>query len=762
MKRNTTPAAWMLRLALLAAAIFLTWHYWPAKKVESARSADGNQMKFRTHGDRIEIYEKRQWTPFFVKGVNVGAALPGHDPGELPISKETYLNWFKQIQELGANTIRVYTILSPAFYQALVEYNQRHADTPLYFIQGVWTPEDALIEKKDAYLDSIYKEFQTEITYAVGAVYGTADIPERFGKASGSYRYNAGPYLLAWHIGTEWDPKMVQTTNERHPDKTGFQGTHVTAGMNASPFENWLAEMLDHLSVMESQNGWEHPLTFTNWVTTDPLKHPGELMVQEDMVSVDATHLETHGWPAGYFASFHAYPYYPDFFRVDQTLMDMKNKDGTPDTYLSYLTKLKAYHANMPVMITEFGVPSSLGVGHLANMDRNQGGHNETEQGRIDASLLQDIASSGMAGGIVFSWQDEWFKRTWNTMHFEIPQSRRKYWTNVLTNEQHFGLLAEQSGKDGPLKIDGDASDWQALQEGDKMKLEGSYPGWKSLWITHDEAYVYVMGELEQPFDAEREQLMFGVDTIPGGNRHAKELGGTKLDEGLETLIELGKDGESQVKIASNYDFHARLYGNLYGMLKVKPEEMKDDSGIFAPWKLAVDLEQTPPDSKAYSPFQDVPAGLLKRGTTDPASNDFDSLAMWQAKGNIVEMRIPWMLLGFTDPSSLQVMSYGEQDGKLTSVTTKGIRLLPWIVRRSDGGIIGLDGAETEAGGGSGAGAGAGAEAGSGAGAGGVYPVSKLPVYTWPAWDKVHSTERLKKSYDVMKDAFHNVGGTVQ
>nr|WP_275983837.1 hypothetical protein [Paenibacillus hamazuiensis] len=646
------------------------------------------------------------------------------------------MQWFGQIQELGADTIRVYTILSPIFYQALVEYNERHADSPLYFIQGVWTPEDELIDKKDAYLESIYSEFQKEITLAVGAVYGTVDIPERFGKASGSYRYNAGPYLLAWHIGTEWDPMMVQSTNEKHKDKTGFQGSYVSAAPAASPFENWLAEMLDHLAVQESQNGWKHPLTFTNWVTTDPLKHPGENLVQEDMVSVDAAHLEIRDWPAGYFASFHAYPYYPDFFRTDKTLTSMADANGEPNTYLGYLTQLKAHYKDMPVMITEFGVPSSVGIGHLANKGRNQGGHDETGQGLINASLLQDIAGAGMAGGIVFSWQDEWFKRTWNTMHFEIPQNRRKLWNNVLTNEQHFGLVAERSGKDGPLVIDGDANDWQKLPESDKKRLTGVYPGWKSLWITHDEAYVYVMGELEQPFDPERERLLFGVDTIPGGNRHAEELGNVKLDEGLETLIVLGKDDESQVKIASNYNFHTRLYGGIYGMLPVQPVNMKDDSGVFDPWKLAVDLEQTPPDSAAYSPFQDVPAGKLMRGSTDPASDDFNSLAMWQAKGSVVEMRIPWMLLGFTDPSSLQVMSYGETDGKLAATTTRGIRLLPWIIRRSDGSIRGLD--ET----------------------GGLYPVSRLPIYAWPAWNEVQYSERLKKSYYLMKEAFHQIGTT--
>ncbi|OXM82833.1 hypothetical protein [Paenibacillus rigui] len=734
MKRAHLSVTWIVRLLAVALVGLLLWHYWPAKKVESMQSSDGSHIKFRTQGDHLEIYNKQQWSPFFVKGVNVGAALPGHDPGELPIDKETYLKWFQQIQELGANTIRVYTILSPVFYEALVEYNQKHAEQPLYFIQGVWTPEEELIEKKDAYLDEIYKQFENEITLAVGAVYGAVEIPERFGKASGAYRFNAGPYLLAWHLGTEWEPNMVKNTNEKHKDKTGFKGSYISAKPEASPFENWLARLLDHLAVQEEQNGWKHPLTFTNWVTTDPLNHPGEILIQEDMVSVDATHLDAAGWQGGYFASFHAYPYYPDFFRLDTSLQHVKDADGTPNTYRSYLRSLKAYHKDLPVMITEFGVPSSFGVGHVANKNRNQGGHDEAEQGRINASLLQDIHSEGMAGGIVFSWQDEWFKRTWNTMQFEIPQARRKYWHNVLTNEQYFGLVAELSGKDGILRMDGEDNDWNALPANNKQVLQGTYPGWKSITMTHDESYVYILAELDKPFNPEQELLNLGVDTVPGGNKHASELGGRQLDEGLETLITLGKDNESEVKIASNYDFHTRLYGKQYGMLEEKPEEMKDDSGLFKPWKLAVGLEMIPPDSTQYYPFEDVPAGRLLRGTTDRSSADFNSLAMWQAKGNKVEMRIPWMLLGFTDPSSLQVMSYGDKDGKLAAMTTKGIRLVPWITER--GSTVSASGKAADA---------------------RSIAVSKLPVYSWPAWNKVQYHETLKQSYNLMKEAFQKL-----
>ncbi len=48
----------------------------------------GTLIKFRSQAENVEVYENQQWKPFFVKGVNLGAALPGHDPGELPIDKK--------------------------------------------------------------------------------------------------------------------------------------------------------------------------------------------------------------------------------------------------------------------------------------------------------------------------------------------------------------------------------------------------------------------------------------------------------------------------------------------------------------------------------------------------------------------------------------------------------------------------------------------------------------------------------------------------
>ncbi|MED1948153.1 MULTISPECIES: hypothetical protein [Brevibacillus] len=725
---------WMSLTMLVVVGVSAFWWFWAADRVESMETTTGAQLKFRASGELFEVYQNQKWQPFFAKGVNLGASLPGHYPGELPITREDYMRWFAMIDEMGANVIRVYTIHSPVFYEALVDYNRRKEGDPLYLMQGIWSPEELLIEKKDAYLPEIREEFRQEIKDAVGAVYGDITLPEKSGKASGTYRANAGKYLIGWHTGTEWDPVMVRNTNRLHQKVAPYQGKYFHATPNATAFETWLAEMVDTVAVEESKYGWQHPMTFTNWVTTDPLSHPGEPIHHEDLVSVDPTHIEPTQWDAGYFASYHVYPYYPDFFRYDTTLQQLKNDAGQIDTYKAYLRQLKQYHKNMPIMVTEFGVPASVGVAHLGNLGRNQGGHSEKQQGEIDVDLLQEIHQEGYAGAIVFVWQDEWFKKTWNTMRFELPEDRRSLWVNVLTNESLFGVLGMYPNKEGVLTIDGNRTDWDQLVPEEKQRLDVQVPGVEEIWMTHDEGYVYFLAQLKEEFDPAKQQLYVGVDTLPGGNKHAAQLPGLTLDEGLETLITLGKADESQIQIAANYDFHARLYGKRYGMLAVKEEEKKDNSGIFKPWKLAVSLEMEPPDSKKYYPLEEVEVGKLIRGTTDAEDPQYDSRTAWQAKGKVVELRVPWMLLGFTDPSSLSVMSY-EDDGKsFTTKTTKGIRILPLLVDTATKQIVGQN----------------------------AYAVTKLPMYTWQGWEQVGYHERKKQSYSILKKAFHEIEAPVK
>ncbi|WP_236561078.1 hypothetical protein [Pontibacillus sp. HMF3514] len=696
--------------------------------IETLKLKDGTQMKFRTKDEKIQVYQNQSWSPFFSQGVNVGASLPGHYPGELPIKKEDYMRWFKQIHEMGANTIRIYTIHDPVFYEALVEFNQNHGEDPLYFMQGVWSPVNELDETQNAHASKVTNAFKKELKNAVGAIYGDITLPESHGNASGEYTVNAAPYLLAWHIGTEWDPKMVKKTNEKNNGKS-FKGNHFQSKSEASSFENWLAELMNYTAALEKKRGWEHPMTFTNWVTTDPLKHPKEPFPMEDAIEVDATQITTNQWEAGYFASYHVYPYYPDFFRYSDQYKQVKGPNGKSNNYRGYLRDLKDYHNDLPIMVTEFGVPSSLGSSHIGENEWNQGGHTEQQQGEINKKLFNNIYQEDYAGAILFSWQDEWFKKTWNTMFYDNPD-RRAYWYNALSSEQSFGVLGMYPSKTDDIQIDGKTDDWENVE--DKEKLDMKRKGWEDIWVTHDEGYLYIHGTLSQPYQPEQQTLYLGIDSLPGGNRQGKPLGDKKLDKGLESIIQLSKKEKSFIKVASNYDFHQRLYGESYGMKDVKQQHSKENSGIFKPWKLALSLKTDPPHSKFSVPFDDVTVQLNK-GSTDPESKTFNSHILWQAKDKSIELKIPWAMLGFSDPSKRKAISYEDvtENNSFSTEKSKGIRILPWIVEQNKETVKGL-------------------------GKQNPVPVSELPIYQWETWDKVDYYEHLKSSYYTMKKAFQS------
>src|SRR5260370_33139941 len=104
----------------------------------------------------------------------------------------------------------------------------------------------------------------------------------------------------------------------------------------------------------------------------------------------------------------------------------------------------------MPLMITEFGVPSSLGSAHPGTVGRSQGDHTELQAMQMDAQMLREIHDLGMAGAFIFEWTDEWDKNTWNTEYHQTPAGNVDLWHDVFTNEQFFGLIANDPLGTGP------------------------------------------------------------------------------------------------------------------------------------------------------------------------------------------------------------------------------------------------------------------------------------------------------------------------
>ena len=145
---------------------------------------DGVSYGFRTAGKYFERYNGSKFEKFYAVGVNIGSGKPNGFPGEMSISREEYLKWLEEIAAMNANSIRIYTVLSPDFYDAFYIYNRSH-EKKLYLFQGCWLDETILAEYGDAYMT--LDEAKQDIKDLIDIFHGNANIQPRTGHASGVY-----------------------------------------------------------------------------------------------------------------------------------------------------------------------------------------------------------------------------------------------------------------------------------------------------------------------------------------------------------------------------------------------------------------------------------------------------------------------------------------------------------------------------------------------------------------------------------------------
>ena len=639
---------------------FFTRHKEESEKSDSTGESYNDvtndlSYRFKAEGNYLHVYKNGEWKELFLTGVNIGASEPALFPGDLTISYDTYLRWFKYISEMNCNCIRVYTTMRPQFYLALNDFNKT-ADNPIYLFQGIWVNEDDIERLNDVYAENekIMNDFKSDSLTTVDVIHGNAIIPESPGEASGAYHTDVSSWMAGWIIGIEWNPNLVINTNEQHPDLREYDGKYLYT-QTATPFEAFLCRVGDALIEYETDKyHYQVPLAFTNWITTDPLSHPNEPHEDEDKATVNTENVKFRNFGPGMFASYHIYPYYPDSLNYQEDYLDNTNEEGMVDTYSAYLKDLRLVHT-MPMLVAEFGIPTSRGMGHESVMGYNQGRVDENAQGAMLIDMFDSIRDEDYAGGLVFTWQDEWFKRTWNNVMFDIAD-RRPFWSNIQTTEQCFGILAFDPGAKYVLSYpDGDLSEWSGVEpvvENDQGLL----------YVQSDERYVYIMVKADS-YDFNNDTLFIPVNTIEGqGNTTSTEYK-LRFDDGADFLIMIHGAKDSHIYVDRYYDafnYHyveSRILSD-YPLLK---DSDKPDSGVFDEMLMCYGYHLTVKGTGVEVPDKTFETGKLQYGNANPESKEYASLTDFCYGDGGVEIRIPWQLFNIMDPSSkLQIGDFHE------------------------------------------------------------------------------------------------------
>jgi hypothetical protein len=616
-------------------------------------------VPFKAADGRIQVFDGTTFNPLFIKGMNMGVALPGTQAGELAVTEGDYDRWFAMIADLGVNTLRLYTLHFPRFYQRLHFYNMRHPDKPLYVFHGIWLDEDDPTKN----LHDMQSGYDDNIVESVECVHGHNFVFERKGRAFGEYDADISPWVIGWLVGREVFPDEVQTTNAMTAARNHYEGAYVSLPSGGET-DVWWAERIDKIAAYEADHYKQYrPISVSSWPTLDPIHHPTEgTGALEDSQELDLAQLDTTNFPGGYFASYHAYPYYPDWMNEDPNYVTARDSVG-PDSYFGYLQALRAHYFPKPLIIAEVGVPTSWGNAHYAQSGMDHGGEDEVQQGIDDVRLFHNAYDAGTGGAILFAWIDEWWKRTWIVDELALPLERYKLWHNVTSPEQNFGLLGFQPAPP-------DFSMFPPTSGSGRIaEIRGAA----------DAEYFHLKISLGSPL-ADGETMTIGYDTYADDRGESILPNGVKTTQRSELALAVTKSS-AELMVMEAYDqfgiwhdtqeaWHDKTVSQLPSGRPYA--SVKSDGGKWnlVRWKNNGDHGSDDGVYKFPATVQEI-GKLHVRQAADPETGQ--SAVVFD--GALVTVRIPWTLLQVTDPSDPHVIDDDPKTRERETSPTEGFRI---------------------------------------------------------------------------------------
>lgn len=603
---------------------------------------------FRTEGREI-LYQGENgiWEPFVIRGVDLSASVPGHASSDYAPDYEDYSRWLDQIGEMGANAIRVFTIMDAQFYEALYDHNTGNPQ-PLYLLQGLSVPDDANYGAGDAYQNEFEGLLLENGRVAVDVIHGNRTIDLGNHTGTGTYRWDVSPWTLGYLVGHEWDSGIIAYTNNSTQGPLSYQGTYFTTSPEASRFEVIMARLMDQITAYESDKYRQQRLiSFINSVWDDPFAYAYIYNARYLTYNqVDMEHiLPTGELLSGTFAAYRLQLNCPDFqdYLTDEQRAELGSLldglDGA-DLYSSYLRLLSRYHT-VPVAAVGYGFSSARGA-----ILEGAEPMTEEEQGQALADLWLDMRQADWTGGFVSTWQDTWERNSWNTVSYTYGYGVDP-WQDVQTDGQCYGLMSFLWGEEGSVcQVDGDAGEWA-----------GETPVWAQnglrLFMRYDDKYLYFYAD---GFDPDTQVLYLPLDTTPkSGSTYAQGYD-LRFQQACDFLVIIDGRDNSRVEVQEYYEALWAVYSYETDRVNAyEKEELRDkDSPVFRPIRMLVQSAE-PQIQYTWAAQPTYETGRLRYGSANPDGADYDSLADFCFTENGVEIRIPWQLLNFANPSEMMI-----------------------------------------------------------------------------------------------------------
>jgi len=662
-------------------------------KAKAEVENDGTQLVSKVVGRYFSVYQNGVWNNMYVKGVDIGTALPGIPKGNFPEDNTIYTQWLEEIGRMNVNCIRVYTLMPSGFYRALDIYNSTNPDKKLYLFQNISVNSEPL---SGNFLDKGYSATYKKATEdTINAIHGNASIKLNEEQDPNLYINDVSGYLLGYLADLGLNPVNVAATDTAN-SLYKYSGIYVSSGVNSTPTESWLASIGDEIYQYEQKNyNMQHPIAITSIPELDTLHHDkSNPNGMDDTVSVDINNIDISSKvKCGFFGAYNIFPDHPGF-------MTGETDDAKPAYagYKEYMVSFMKTQKKYPVLISGFGLSTSMGSSQVAAVGYQDGQNSETKQGQGIVAMMNIIKDSGCMGALVYEWADEWGKSGPFTSSLMIPYQRGDLWHNMTEPAQNYGILALESPtpKEYAMSIRGTDS----LQ---------------AIAYTANESYFYVKATFSKLPDFKQKSIMIYLDTVD--RKNGEYMLAPDVNEnwsGAEYTINIQNETRADLLVIPNYNASKGSYFTSVSTTGIFERLLRQLSTV----------NRTRSGAIISAKYED--GSSLVPGTFAESNNNF------YVEANTVSIRIPWARLNFTDPSSLLVLDDDKNKGirkdtkdALTVRMTDGI-VASLIVMDKTTQTIDYHFPES-------------------------VTASGYKTFTWNTWNVPFYVSRNKKSYDMIK-----------
>ena len=626
------------------------------------------QLRYRASAGALWQQTNGNWSKIYLQGVDLGAAPPGYRPTSLPNDAALYAAWLQDASQLNANTLRVYTLLPPSFYRAFHHYIE--SGGKLSLIQQVWVDEP---DHQDLFQPGFEDATKTEIREIVDAIHGHGQVSPKRNRGSGIYEFDLSEHVSGYILGRDLDPSVIAQTNLLNAGKHSYAGKYLSIS-NASATEMWLAEMADYLIDYETSTyNSQHPVA----MVSGPAPDPSSNTLLESKIKITPACL------AGIFAAYPAYPFFPAYMQRNPRFANAHDKVG-PDPVFGFARELRA-RLSVPLLVSEYGVSTSMQPRLSLASGWNQGGYNEKTQGDALARLSHALRDAGSSGALAFELTDEWYREGWITEGFQNAGEKVALSLNDLDPAKRYGLIGYHTGK--WQLFTGDPAAWEHETKVDASapasRVGDGYDGertLRSLQIGSDEGYLYLRLQLA---------CLDCVGSAHTGKTHFPQASYAIALSTLPSLVGIKNlpvgnislsNGANFLLLLRDPDHSSLLVADTYNPFQYVPA----DDGFHRQLAYKKNFNPSLAPAGTFQPFPS-PAnpGLLVYGHGDPSAPDYDSRAQWYAdiKHSAILVRIPWAELLIVDPSSAQAFAAYDPKSGVRTMTTGGLQVSAYSLR---------------------------------------------------------------------------------